>query len=85
MKPIKLVKVSVVLPEDLLSYCYQHCGRCRLDPLNCLIENALMAYLGVGRCEKTGLLCSRDTPACELCEPRNDTQVSLKGGGGVKQ
>ena len=81
MRQIRLVKVQVMLPEDLLVHCYQHCGRCRLDPLNCLAENALMAFLGVGRCAKTGLLCSRDAPACELYEPKNDAQASPKEGG----
>ncbi len=82
MRLVRFVKVSVTLPEDLLTYCFQHCSGCRLNSLNCLVENALMAYLDLGRCGRTGLLCSRDTPACELCEPSSDTQVSPKG---VKQ
>lgn len=70
MKQVKLVKVSVMLPEDLLSYCYQHCGNCPHDSFNCLVENALMSYLKAGRCGKTGLLCAGDTPACEHYEPK---------------
>ena len=70
MKRPKIVRVEIMIPEDLLACCYQYCS-VRPEAFSLLVEEALMALLNLGRCEAAGLLCSGDTPACGFFTPRN--------------
>lgn len=76
MRRVKLARITVRLPEDLLTECYRFIGEGRVCCLRHLIEAALMEHMNLGRCERTGLLCRADTPACEFYEPRR-----VDGGG----
>jgi hypothetical protein len=77
MKQMRFVKVTVILPEDLLAECYRFIDEKKVCNLYCLIQLALMQYMHLGRCERTGLLCRGDSPPCEFYEPKKGDE---KGG-----